>query len=57
MNFTEQENSIIYDAVRYYQMNKVVTGTRLYLDCDIILTTLFSKVKINGIEPGFRSNT
>ena len=57
MDFTGQENSIIYDAIRYYQMNKVVTGTRLYFDCDTILTKLFPKVKINGIEPGFRSDT
>lgn len=57
MNFTGNENDIIYDAVRYYQMNKVPTDSKLYWDCDVILTKLFPKVKINGIEPGFRSDT
>jgi len=57
MDFTGYENDIIYDAVRYYQMNKVVTGTKLYLDCDTILIKLFPKVKINGIEPGLRTDT
>jgi hypothetical protein len=57
MDFTGHENDIIYDAVRYYQMNKAVTGTKLYLDCDTILIKLFPKVKINGIEPGLRTDT
>ena len=54
MDFTSNENSIIYDAVRYYQQNKTTPGTKLYCDCDLILNTLFPKVKINDIEPGFR---
>jgi hypothetical protein len=56
MNFIPHENDIIYDAVRYYQMNKVTLDTKLYWDCDIILRKLFPKVKINGVEPAYRSD-
>lgn len=57
MNFTANEQSVIYDAVRYYQQNKTTPGTKLYWDCDSILNTLFPEVKINNIEPGFRVDT
>ena len=57
MDFTSHENDIIYTAVREYQMNKTPINSTMYWDCDLILRKLFKKIKINGIEPGFRSDT
>lgn len=57
MNFTDNEYSLIYDAVRLYQLNKTTTSSQQYWECDSILRKLFEKAKLEGIEPGFRTNT
>jgi hypothetical protein len=57
INFTEHECGIINDAVRFYQMNKTTTGSKLYWDCDSILRKVFPYKKLDGIEPGYRSDT
>lgn len=53
MNFSGHECSFIHKAVRYYQMNKTVTDSKEYWDCDHMLRKLQPHVEINGIEPGF----
>ncbi len=57
MNLTAKEYSVIYDAVRYYQINKTTTSSKDYWDCDSILTKLHDKRTINGIEPAYRSDS
>lgn len=57
MQFTDNEYSVIYDAVRFYQINKTATSSKEYWECDSILRKLFDKKKINGIEPAYRSDT
>jgi hypothetical protein len=57
MYFTENEYSVIYDAVRHYQINKTVTSSQEYWECDSILKKLFEKKKFNGVEPGYRTDT
>ena len=57
MNLTSKECSVIYDAVRYYQINKTTTSSKDYWDCDSILTKLHDKRTINGIEPAYRSDS
>lgn len=56
MYFTENEYSVICDAVKHYQIDKVETNSQEYWDCDSILKKLFGKMKINGIEPGYRTD-
>ena len=45
MNLTTDEQKIIYNAVRYYQMNRVSLNGEAYQTCDAILNKLFPKVK------------
>lgn len=44
MNFTLEEEKLIYSAVRYYQINCVSLNGKQYKVCDDILNKLFSQV-------------
>ena len=44
MEFTLEQQKIIYNAVRYYQMNRVPHAGKDYSVCDDILNSLFPKV-------------
>lgn len=56
MQFTEGQLKLIYNAVRYYQINGIPFNSKLYCECDDVLNQLFPKVKENYVEPGFQSN-
>lgn len=45
MDFTLEEQKLIYNAVRYYQMNRVPLNSEAYQTCDIILNKLFPTAK------------
>lgn len=45
MNFTTEQLKIIYKAVRKFQINDVPLNSQAYQDCDVILNSLFPKVK------------
>ena len=45
MNFTSEQQKLIYDAVRHYQMNRVPLDGNDYRLCDGILNELFVNVK------------
>ena len=53
MNFTLEQKKIIYNAVRYYQMNRVLLNSNQYQVCDEILNDLFKEVKLNYVEPAY----
>jgi hypothetical protein len=53
--YTKEEKKLIYDAVRYYQMNAVPLNSKSYQICDSILNELFSEVKSTYIEPAYES--
>jgi len=57
INFCGDECTTLYQAVRYYQINKTTTGSKEYWKCDELLRKLQPYIEINGIEPGFRSDT
>jgi hypothetical protein len=57
MNFYGDECTTLYKAVKYYQTNKTATDSKEYWKCDAILTKLRPYEVINGLEPGFRSDT
>jgi hypothetical protein len=57
MNFNGDECTTLYQAVRYYQMNKTITDSKEYWKCDAILRKLYPYSSANGVEPGFRSDT
>ena len=44
MEFTLEQRKIIYNAFRYYQMNRVPHAGKDYSVCDDILDKLFSEV-------------
>lgn len=44
MELTNEHKKTIYNAVRYYQMNRVVLDGKEYKICDEILTHLFDEV-------------
>jgi len=44
MNFTLEQQKIIYNAVRYYQMNRVPLDGKDYRICDDILNGMFTEV-------------
>ena len=46
MNFTLEQQKLIYHAVRYYQMNRVPLNSKSYSDCDEILNALFPIAKL-----------
>jgi hypothetical protein len=53
MNFTLEQKKLIYDAVRYYQMNRVPLNSNHYQVCDEILNGLFKEVKATYVEPAY----
>lgn len=53
MNFSGHECSILHKALRYYQINKTITGSKEYWKCDELLSKMQPHVEMNGIEPGF----
>jgi hypothetical protein len=53
MEFTLEQKKLIYNAVRYYQMNRVPLNSNHYQVCDEILNDLFKEVKINYVEPAY----
>ena len=44
MNFTLEQQKLIYNAVRYYQMNHVPLNGKHYQICDDILNGMFAQV-------------
>jgi hypothetical protein len=44
MTFTTEQLKLIYNAVRYYQINKVSLNSKAYTDCDELLKHLFDRV-------------
>ncbi len=51
--YTKEKKKLIYDAVRYYQMNAVPLNSKSYQTCNEILNELFSEVKSTYIEPAY----
>jgi len=44
--FTLEQKKIIFNAVRYYQMNRVPLNGKEYGVCDEILESLFTETKL-----------
>jgi len=44
--FTREQKKIIFNAVRYYQMNRVPLDGKEYGICDEILNSLFIETKL-----------
>ena len=44
MEFTPEQKKLIYNAVRYYQINRVSLNGKEYQICDDILNGIFSEV-------------
>lgn len=44
--FTLEQKKLIFNAVRYYQMNRVPLNGKDYVVCDEILNNLFTETKI-----------
>lgn len=53
MEFTLDQKKLIYNALRYYQMNRVPHDGVHYRACDELLNDLFKEVKINYVEPAY----
>ena len=53
MEFTLEQQKIIYNAVRYYQINRVPLNSNHYQVCDEILNDLFKEVKATYVEPAY----
>jgi hypothetical protein len=51
--YTKEQKKLIYDAVRYYQMNAVPLNSKNYQVCDSILNELFLEVKSTYVEPAY----
>jgi hypothetical protein len=51
MEFTLEQQQIIYNAVRYYQMNRVPHAGKEYSICDDILNGMFKDVKLGAQPP------
>lgn len=46
IEFEPEQLKLIFNAVRYYQMNKVALTSKAYQDCDEILNQIFPLAKI-----------
>lgn len=57
MELTSEQKKLIYNAVRYYQMNSVSLNGKDYHICDEILNGLFEEVKIHYAEPAYELST
>ena len=53
--YTKEQKKLIYDAVRYYQMNAVPLNSKNYQVCDSILNELFLEIKSTYVEPAYES--
>ena len=53
--YTKEQKKLIYDAVRYYQINAVPLNSKNYQICDSILNELFAEVKSTYVEPAYES--
>jgi hypothetical protein len=42
--FSHEQQKLIYNAIRYYQINRVAHNSKEYGICDDILNNLFDKV-------------
>lgn len=51
--FNLEQRKLIYNAVRYYQMNAVSLTGKPYQTCDEILQILFDDVKMQ-VEPAYQ---
>jgi hypothetical protein len=50
--FDTNQRKLIYNAVRYYQMNKVPLDGKLYRECDQVLNQLFPTIHdVSIIKP------
>jgi hypothetical protein len=45
MDFTLPQQKMIFNAVRYYQMNRVPLNSKAYQECDEILNAIFPVAK------------
>jgi hypothetical protein len=45
INFTQEQLKVIFNSVRYYQINKAPLNGKLYQDCDEILNMIFPTAK------------
>lgn len=43
--FTTEQLKLIFNAVRYYQINRVPLNSTMYQECDKILNEIFPKAK------------
>jgi hypothetical protein len=57
IDFTYKERELIYKSVQYYKEHFIGNNDNLKWDCDVVLQKFYPYVNINGIEPGFRSDT
>ncbi len=48
MDFTLEQQKLIYNAVRYYQINRVALNGKDYRICDDILNGMFPEVIVSG---------
>ena len=53
MELTSEQKKLIYNAVRYYQINRVSHDGKDYRICDEILNAMFKDVKLNYVEPAY----
>jgi hypothetical protein len=44
--FTLEQRKLIFNAVRYYQMNRVPLNGKDYVICDEILNSIFKETKL-----------
>lgn len=51
--FNLDQKKVIYNAVRYYQMNAVSLTGKMYQTCDEILKSLFEECKLQ-VEPAYQ---
>jgi len=51
MNFTSEQKKLIYNAIRYYQMNRVSHAGKEYQVCNDILNGMFKEVKLAAQPP------
>ena len=53
MEFTLEQQKIIFNAVKNYQANNVGLISKKYQICDDILNKIFPLIKETYVEPGF----
>ena len=50
MNFTPEQYKLIYNSVRWYQIEKTVLNSAEYHECNEILDALFDSVYTQTVE-------